>query len=148
MDDPNKNYTDTKDPNVKMGKHGVPITRAEFEHANANGYAWKDFDAYADYTGAWAKPITNQTTHPYYRTYGGTPNIPGSDVAILQAKYAEDPTVQKILNRNIARPDEVPMYGPDDADAIRALINREKVTSMDSNRPDFGLSQAVAAVKK
>ncbi len=144
-----QNYTKTKDPNVVIGKHGVPITRADFEHANKNGYSWKDFDAYADYVGGWAKPITNPTpVSPYYRAYGQQTNIPGADIAILQAKYADDPTVSKILNSNIAKPGEVPMYGATDADTIRQLVAREKLTAMGSHTPGGGLYTAMTDAKK
>ncbi len=113
-----------------MGKYGVPITQQEFEQANKNGYAWKDLDAYADYVGGWAHPDTNQQpVSPYYRTYGGGPNINGGDVAILQARYANVPQVQQALNRNVAKPGEVPLFGPQDADLIRALIAKEKATA-------------------
>lgn len=144
-----QNYTTTDDPNVVVGKYGVPITKAEFEHANANGYAWKDFPSYADYIGGWAKPITNPVPiHPYYRHYGNGQNISGADVAIIQAKYNNDPKVQAVLNRNIAKPGEVPMFSPQDGDIIKQLATKERVTSQDSNRADFGLAQAVAAAKE
>lgn len=143
------NYTTTDDPDVVIGKYGVPITKAEFEHANANGYAWKDLHAYADYVGGFAHPITNPVPiHPYYRHYGNGQNISGADVAIIQAKYNNDPKVQAILQRNIAKPEEVPMFSPQDGDIIKQLATKERVVSQDSNRADFGLSQAVAAAKQ
>ncbi len=126
------NYTPTKDPNVVIGKHGVPITMADFQHANANGYAWKDFPAYANYVGGWAKPITNPIPiQPVYRAYGGTPNISGGDVAILAAK--DNPQINTILQRNIAKPGEVPMYAAEDADTIRALIQHERNAALASH---------------
>lgn len=147
-DPPSKNYKATDDPNVVIGKYGVKITKAEFEHANQNGYAWKDFPAYADYVGGWARPITNPVSvSPYYRHYGNGQNISGADIAILQAKYSNDPQVQAILQRNIAKPGEVPMFSPQDGDAIKQLATKEKVMATDSNSPDFGLSQAVSAAK-
>lgn len=119
------NYTPTKDPNVVMGKHGVPITMDDFKHANANGYGWVDFPSYAHYVGGWAKPITNPIpVHPVYRVYGGTPNISGGDVAILAAK--DNPQINTILQRNIAKEGEVPMYSAQDADTIRTLIQGER----------------------
>lgn len=127
---PSPNFTTTKDPNVRMGKYGVPITQAQFEFANKNGYAWKDLDAYADYVGSWAHPVTNRDeipTHPYYRAYGGQPNINGVDVQILAAK--NDPKINIILNRNIAGKGEVPMFASDDADTIRKLIANERAIS-------------------
>lgn len=128
-DDPKKtpNYTNTKDPNVKIGKHGVIITKQDFEQANSHGYAWKDLEAYADYVGGWAHPSPDiKPVSPYYRSYGGGPNINGGDIAILQARYNDNPQIQQILQRNIAKPGEVPMYGPSDADAIQQLIQNEK----------------------
>lgn len=125
---PSPNYTPTKDPNVMMGKYGVPITRAQFEHANNNGYAWKDLDAYADYVGGFAHPIQNPIPiSPYYRSYGGQPNINGVDIAVLAAK--NDPKVNEIINRNIAPKGQVPMYGSEDADALRKLIANERAIS-------------------
>jgi hypothetical protein len=69
------------------------------------------------------------------------------DVAILHAKYGDDPKISQILQRNIAKPGEAPMYGPEDADVIRKLITKERVTSQASHDPNFGLAQAVAALK-
>lgn len=126
------NYTPTKNPNVVMGKYGVPITKAQFEHANANGYAWKDFNAYADYVGGWAKPINNPVqVAPVYRAYGGTPNISGADVAVLAAK--NDPQINQIIQKNIGKPGEVPMYAAEDADKVRALIQRERNAAIASH---------------
>jgi len=143
------NYTKTNDPDVVIGKHGARITRQEFEQANKNGYAWKDFDAYADYVGGWAHPLTNPIVfHQYYGHYGNGQNIPGLDVAIIQAKYQNDPRVQDILKRAVSRPGEVPVFGPDDGDYVKALIAREKVMSQASNDPNFRLSQAVSAIKQ
>lgn len=130
---PIPNFTPTKDPNVMMGKYGVPITRAQFEHANNNGYAWKDLNSYADYVGGWAKPINNPISiSPYYRSYGGQPNINGTDVAILASK--NDPKINEIITRNIAPVGQVPMYGSEDADTLRKLIANERAIS--------GLTQA------
>lgn len=130
------NFTPTKDPNVVMGKYGVPITKEQFEFANKNGYAWKDFPAYADYVGGWARPISNPVSiHPYYRTYGGTPNISGGDIAILQAKYGDHPEIKKILTRNIAPNGETPMFGAADADIINSLILKEKNQAQMSSTP-------------
>lgn len=142
------NYTVTKDPNVVMGKHGVQITYDDFVNANKNGYAWKDFPAYADYVGAWAKPISNQENPPpYYRVYGGQPNIPAADVDLIRAKYSDNPQVQQALGRNIAKPGELPQFANTDADMIRQLIVNEKVRASSSHDPNYGLSNAVANVK-
>lgn len=125
------NFTPTKDPNVVIGKYGAPITYDEFVKANKNGYAWKDFSAYADYVGGWARPNKPLAPPPppYYRAYGGGENINSGDVAILQTRYADEPMVQQILQRNIAKTGEIPMFGADDADAIKALILKEKNTA-------------------
>lgn len=128
------NYTPTPDPKVVIGKYGVPITEGDFINANKNGYAWKDFPAYADYVGGWARPIKNPTPiSPYYRSYGGAPNINGGDIAILQSKYADMPHVQQILQRNIAPIGQIPMYSPEDSDAIRQMILQEKMAATKSN---------------
>lgn len=124
MDEP-KNYKLTKDPNVVIGKKGVIITRSDFENANKNGYAWKDFEAYADYVGSWARPVKNPIPiSPIYRAYGQRQNINGIDVAMLAAK--DNPAINTILTRNIAKTGETPMYSAQDADAIRTLVNQEK----------------------
>lgn len=126
------NFTPTKDPNVVIGKLGARITMDGFKHANANGYAWNDFPAYADWMGSWARPITTpMPISPYYRAYGGTPNISGGDIAILAAK--NNPQINTILQRNIAKDGDVPMYGPEDADAIRALIQHERNAALASH---------------
>lgn len=136
------NFSLTKDPNVVIGKNGVPITRAEFEYANKNGYAWNDFNAYADYVGNWAKPITKPlAVSPYYRQYGNNQKISGGDVAILAAK---DPNVAKILSRTISAKGEVPQLSAEDGDLIRAMINKEKTIALSSSYPfDKTMTQAV-----
>ena len=127
------NFTLTKNPDVVMGKHGVPITRAEFEHANKNGYAWKDFNAYANYVGGWAKNIKPIIpVSPYYRQYGNGDKINGGDVAMLASK---EPLVQKILSRTISKKGEVPQLSPEDGDLIKGLINREKTIALSSSYP-------------
>lgn len=142
------NYTTTKDPNVVIGKYGVPITYDNFLHANKNGYAWHDFHAYADYVGSWAhKGVLPQPVSPYYRAYGQSTNINGGDIAVLQARYANDPKVSEILQRNIAKPGEVPMFGGSDADTIRQLIAKEQVQAQASHDPNYALAQAVNAAK-
>jgi hypothetical protein len=118
-----KNYSATDDPNVYLGKNGVKITRQEFNNANKNGFAWNSFEDYADYVGGWAHNGSDFNISPYYRTYGGN-NISGADIALLHAQ--NDPAINQILQRNIARPGEVPMYSQDDSDAINKLIARNK----------------------
>lgn len=138
---PDKNYTTTADPNVVIGKHGARITRADFEHANKNGYAWKDFDAYANYVGSWAKPIVDTQYAPMYRAYAQKEPINGIDIRMLAAK--NDPKINAILQRNIAKPGEVPMFGADDSDVIKGLIAAEKVNSQNSGHPDVGIYNAM-----
>lgn len=137
MNGPGKNYYATSDPNVVIGKKGARITMDDFKHANANGYAWKDFDAYADYVGNWAKPLPpneQQTTQtPFYRVYGGQPNLNAMDIQLLKMKYQDDPKVSAILNRNIAPAGEVHQYASDDADIIKGLIQQEKQAALSSN---------------
>jgi hypothetical protein len=148
MDDPIKNFTETSDPNVVIGRHGARITRQDFETANKNGYAWKDFPAYADYIGSWAHPITEPTQfHPIYRAYAQKEPISGADIALLSAK--NDPSINAMIKRNIAPQGQVPMFGSQDADNIKALIASEKVTAINSNHPDVGIYNAMNnAMKK
>lgn len=144
--DGSPNYTPTSDPKVVMGKHGVPITYDEFVNANKNGYAWKDFPAYADYVGGWAKPIENPIpVAPYYRAYAQKDPIHGADIAVLMGKH--NPDINKILTRNIAPAGEVPMFGSADADMLRALITKEKVQAAASSDPNYGLANAMANAK-
>jgi len=143
------NYTPTADPKVVIGKHGATITYDEFLNANKNGYAWRDFPAYADYVGGWAQaaPRENVPPPPYYRTGTGRPNIPTADIALLKARYYDDPKISEILNRNSAPKGEVPMFGADDGDIVRALIAKEKVQASASHDPNYGLANAVANAK-
>lgn len=135
MNGPGKNYYATSDPNVVIGKKGARITMDDFKHANANGYAWKDFDAYADYVGNWANPLPDQQApqQPYYRVYGGQPNLNAMDVQLLKMKYQDDPKAMTVLNRNIAPAGDVHQYSSDDADIIKGLINQEKMAAQSSN---------------
>lgn len=118
-----RNYTPTKDPNVVIGKYGVPITMDEFKAANKNGYSWKDFDSYADFVGGYAKKPGSVKIFPYYRTYAGQ-NIPGSDIVLLMGQG--DPLINKILDRNVAGDGEIPQFSSEDSDILRAKIAQNK----------------------
>lgn len=122
---PSPNFTYTKDPNVVIGKNGVKITTADMADADKNGMNWKgNFGEFAHWLGGFAhKPVDYGSVSPYYRTY---PNgkINGADIAILKSKG--DPKIDAVLSRNIAGPGEVPMYGPDDSDAIKGLVAAHK----------------------
>lgn len=121
------NYTNTPDPNVKIGKHGLRITKDDFENANKNGYAWKNLDAYADWLGGWAKKLpVVKAEHPYYRTYPSG-QISAGDMALLEAR--DDPKVNAILQRNIAGKNEIPQYGENDSDYLKAIIKGSKPAS-------------------
>lgn len=124
------NYSDTKDPNVKIGKYGVKITKDDLDYANSHGYAWQNLDAYADYLGGWAHklPVYKQS-HPYYRTYP-TGQISAADMALLEAR--DDPKVNAILQRNIAGQGEIPQYGEGDSDYLKALIKGHPVARQDN----------------
>lgn len=53
------NFTKTNDPNVYMGKFGVPITRQQYQQAiqdPTNGAKFQTFEKYADWVGGWARP--------------------------------------------------------------------------------------------
>ena len=62
--DSTPNYTKTNDPDVYMGKHGVPIKRSEYQASlkqPGNNMKFNSFEDYADYTGKWAKPVNTPT---------------------------------------------------------------------------------------
>src|ERR1700761_1440311 len=102
-------YTKTNDPNVMIGRYGVKITKDDLDQANKNGMAWQDLPAFADWLGGWAKKMPDfGNVSPYYRTYPQG-KINGGDVALLMSK--NDPQINTILQRNIAKPGEVPMFG-------------------------------------
>lgn len=82
--------------------------------------------------GQWGNDLKDGNTSAYYRTYSGD-KIQGEDVSILQSKYKDDPQVMKLLKRNIAKPGEVPMFGNDDADVIKRLIQQETNPSPPQN---------------
>lgn len=120
------NYTATKDPNTFKGKYGADITMDGFNESNKNGMAWSDFNTYANWVGSWAhKPKEIIPEQPYYRTTSAG-NIPGSEVQLVASKYGNDPYLSQILKRNIAPKGQVPMFGNDDADAIRAYVKKYK----------------------
>lgn len=102
--------------------NGQMLTVNDFNKSAANGFPFTSMKTMADWTNGWAKKLPPDLKFsPYYRTYGGQ-NIPGGDMAILHAKYYNNPKVMEILQRNISKPGEVPQYGPDDSDVIRKLI--------------------------
>lgn len=125
---PSPNFTYTKDPNVMIGKYGLKITPADMQNANDNGMDWKDLSEFAHWYGGNKKPVDYDSVSPYYRTYPNG-NIQGKDIAVLKAQG--DPKIDEILNRNIAKPGEVPMYGPEDSDMIKALIKAKNSPSVD-----------------
>lgn len=125
-----KNYTDTADPNVKIGKYGVKITKADLDYANSHGYAWNNLDSYADYLGGWAHKLpVFKKEYPYYRTY---PNgqISAGDMALLEAH--DDPKINSILQRNIAGDGQIPQYGTDDSDVLKAYIKQLPAARQDN----------------
>lgn len=102
--------------------NGQVLTIDDFNRSAKGGFPFTSLQTMADYTNNWARKLpTDLKFSPYYRTYGGE-NLPGGDIAILHAKYYNNPQVMKILQRNISKPGEVPQYGPDDSDVIRKLI--------------------------
>jgi len=102
---------------------GNVVTTAEWKKAAANGLPFKSLQDYADYVEQWAKPVAEiQPVQSYVRGASG-PNINGTDIEALKAQ--NDPTVNAILGRNIAPQGQVPQYGADDTDAIRAMIAKQ-----------------------
>ena len=114
------NYTPTKDPNVVIGKNGFVITRAQYDQNQKSDMPFTSFEHYADWIGGWAHPV-KPVPHisPYYRTYPAG-KISGGD--ILQLYRKNDPQINAILDRQVQNPGDVPLYGPEDSDTIRALI--------------------------
>lgn len=125
---PSPNFTYTKDPNVNIGKYGIRITKDDMENANKRGMGWNNFDEFSHWFGASHKPVDFEGISPVYRTY---PNgqIKGADIAILKAKG--DPKIDEILSRNIAKPGEVPLFGPEDSDLLNKLIAEQKNPTID-----------------
>jgi hypothetical protein len=130
-EDGNPNYKRTADPNVFIGRHGIRITKKDMDDANKNGMAWTTMENFADWLGSWGKKVPDfKNLSPVYRTYPEG-KIDGGDIAILMAK--DDPSINKILARNIAKQGEAPMFGAEDSDSLRALIaaNKSEPTNVD-----------------
>lgn len=107
-------------------KDGTVLTPEMFATSAKNGLPFSNMQTMANYYNEWSRKIpATQQIFPYYRHYGSSQNINGGDMAILQAKYAHDPTVMAIINRNIAPKGELPMYSPDDGDTLKALAAKE-----------------------
>lgn len=117
------NHTPTADPNVFIGKNGARITMDQFKANQAGQMPFTDFHQYANWIGGWDSPHPQPAIHPYYRTY---PQGKVSGMDVFNLYQQKDPKINAILDRNIAKPGEVPMYGPDDADMIKALIANHK----------------------
>jgi hypothetical protein len=107
-------------------KDGTPLTRDMFESSAKNGMPFTDMKSMADWMNGWVKKTKDmKPVHPYYRTYPeGT--ISGADILILRHKYGDDPNVNKLLDSATGTDNEVPMYGPDQADQIRKLADHLK----------------------
>lgn len=125
---PSPNFTYTKDPNVVIGKYGLKITPDDMANANKNGMDWRNFSEFAHWYGGNKKAVDYNDVAPYYRTY---PNgqIDGRDIAVLKAQG--DPKIDAILNRNIAKPGEVPLFGTDDSDLLKQLVAAQKKPTVD-----------------
>jgi hypothetical protein len=123
------NYKMTADPNVVIGKYGVRISKDDMEKFNKDGMKWSNFPEFANWLGGWAhNPVDYDAEPQYYRTYPNG-NLAGSDIAVLRAKG--DPKINAILGRNIAKPGEVPMFGPEDSDMLKQLIANHKNPAVD-----------------
>lgn len=128
-EDTSPRYTKTKDPNTMIGRYGVKITKDDMDNANKNGMAWNNLDSFADWLGGWAHQVPDfKSVAPYYRTYP-TGKIDGGDVALLMAK--NDPSINKILQRNIAQDGDVPMFGADDSDLLKKIIQKQRQGTTD-----------------
>lgn len=123
---PSPNFSYTKDPNVNIGKYGQPITKQDMDKANKLGMTWGNFNEFSHWFGGSRDPFAGVS--PVYRTY---PNgqIKGGDIALLRAK--QDPQIDAILSRNIAKPGEVPLFGPEDSDLLNKLIAAQKSPPVD-----------------
>jgi hypothetical protein len=120
---------------------GNVVTTAEWKKAASNGLPFKSLQDYANYLDGWAKPVAPiQPVQSYVRGATG-PNINGTDIEALKAQ--NDPSVNAILNRNIAPQGQVPQYGADDTDAIKAMIAANAVLS-----PAKSKAVAVKVIKK
>jgi hypothetical protein len=122
--DTSPRYTRTKDPNVMIGRYGVKITKDDMDNANKQGMSWDNLDHFADWLGGWAHQVPDfGQVQPYYRTYPSG-KIDGGDIALLMAK--NDPSINKILQRNLAKDGEVPMFSADDSDTLKSVIANQK----------------------
>lgn len=119
------NFVPTKDPNVVIGKNGVMITRAQFDQNQKTDMPFTSFEHYADWVGGWAhnqRPIPQ--IHPYYRTYPAG-KISGGDIYQLYRK--NDPQINAILERQVQKPGEPPLFGTEDSDTLRQLIAKNNL---------------------
>lgn len=141
------NYTDTSDPNVKIGKYGVKITKSDLDYANSHGYAWQNLDSYADYLGGWAHKLPQfKKEYPYYRTYPSG-QISAADMALLEAH--DDPKLNDVLKRNIAGSGEIPQYGAEDSDVLKAYLKQLPAARQDKFGADPAMyDQMVNTIKK
>lgn len=107
-------------------KSGQMLTPDMFNQSAKNGMPFTSLQTMADWYNDWSKKVpANFNASPYYRVYGNSQPIHGGDMAILFAKYKDDPKVLQVLNRNIAKPGEVPMYSPQDGDTIKSLMSQK-----------------------
>src|SRR5580698_10663838 len=95
------------DPPIKL-KDGTMLTPEMFQTSAKNGMPFNSMNDMADYYNDWSrKPGAQQSFAPYYRTVGGQ-NINGGNVALLYAKYKDDPKVMTVLNRIFLMPRQPP----------------------------------------
>lgn len=115
-------------------KDGTPLTRDMFETSAKNGMPFTDMKSMADWMNGWVQKNKDMPpVHPYYRTY---PNgkISGADILMIRNKFKDSPEVHKLINSAMGADDEVPMYGPDQSDQLRKLIDATR------NDPMYKLS--------
>ncbi len=107
-------------------RNGQPLTKEMFDaYGDKGGMPFTSMQTMADWMNTWVNPKTKGPTFaPYYRAYGQSSKIPGSDLMMLYEKHKDNPQVMKIINSTMNTPEgEVPMYGADDADNIRKLVD-------------------------
>lgn len=80
--------------------------------------------------GNWGNDFTN--TPPRYRLY---PHGDIGDTEMTYLRSVNDPNLNIILNRNIAKQGEMPLYGAEDSDVIKAMLAKRQLPSGQQIQP-------------